>query len=248
MKNEIETNIKHLKRMARFYIHTGKIISAIYKMENIMENLSFNKQDKEDMLNNLLKNWGEQTLKDIEFEVHIDNGIYNKNIKNAIFMANHNSNIDTLVLLATSPKPIRMIAKKILFKIPFFGKAMTHTGFFEIDRKNHSNSLKILNNISRKLNIENRSVLSFPEGSRSRTGKLQEFKKGVFHLSITSQVPIIPITILNTQKVNGIGDWRIKDGKIIIYYHKPIFTKNLTTKDIPELITKVRKSIESKLI
>ena len=245
----IKGEIKYIKRAGKFYLDTGKMISGIYKFDNLMNKRAFSDTEKNIVFEELFKNWGLQVLKNNRIEIEIDEELFKKDSGNFIFMPNHCSNIDVLVLLASSPKPIKFIAKKSLFKIPFLGKAMKYTGMFKLDRNNHDSSVNTLKEISSKLKINNNSVVNFPEGTRSNNSKLQKFKKGGFHLAIDSQIPIVPVTILNTGKINSIGDWRLKDGDIKIIYHKPIATKGLNKDDILKLMKKteliIKKTIEN---
>jgi 1-acyl-sn-glycerol-3-phosphate acyltransferase len=88
-----------------------------------------------------------------------------------IFMANHQSDFDILIVLAHIPGQFRWIAKKELFKIPIFGKAMRNAGYIEIDRQNHEKALKSLDEAARKIR-EGKSVVTFPEGpQQGRNGQ-----------------------------------------------------------------------------
>ena len=120
--------------------------------------------------------------------------------KPQIFMANHQSDFDILIVLAHIPGQFRWIAKKELFKIPIFGKAMRNAGYIEIDRQNHEKALKSLDEAAQKIR-EGKSVVTFPEGTRSRDGKIRPFKQGMFHLAIRAGVPIVPISIIGAREI-----------------------------------------------
>ena len=81
-----------------------------------------------------------------------------------IFMANHQSDFDILIVLAHIPGQFRWIVKKELFKIPIFGKAMKSAGYIEIDRQNHEKAMKSLEEAAQKIR-EGKSVVTFPEGT-----------------------------------------------------------------------------------
>jgi len=114
-----------------------------------------------------------------------------------IFAANHQSDIDTLVALACIPVQFRWIAKQELFSIPLFGTAMRNAGYIPIDRRNHDSALRSLENAAQIIR-RGRSVMTFPEGTRSGDGTIQPFKQGVFHLAISAGVPVVPVTIIGS--------------------------------------------------
>ncbi len=133
--------------------------------------------------------------------------------KPQIFMANHQSDFDILIVLAHIPGQFRWIAKKELFKIPVFGKAMRNAGYIEIDRQNHEKALKSLDEAAQKIR-EGKSVVTFPEGTRSRDGKIRPFEQGMFHLAIQAGVPIVPISIIGAHEIMPKRTRKLKPGRI----------------------------------
>src|SRR5271157_1324346 len=115
--------------------------------------------------------------------------------KPQIFMANHQSDFDILIVLGHIPGQFRWIAKKELFNIPIFGAAMKNAGYIEIDRHNREKAMQSLDQAALRIR-EGKSVMTFPEGTRSRDGEIKPFKQGIFHLAIKSGVPIIPVSIV----------------------------------------------------
>jgi len=237
--------IKYIQRISNFgvtCVYCGSLIFSKYFQSFV------NKEIKKDSYSPILKKWGNDSLKYIDIDVVLEcEEIKNKDFGNVLFLSNHQSNLDVLIIYATAPKSVSFVAKKSLFKIPFFGKLMNIVGTFGIDRKNRENAIKTLKIASEKLQKECLSVVMFPEGTRTKDGKLLPFKKGAFHLAIESQIPIIPVTIDGSMKLMKRNDWKLEDGLVKITYGKPIFTKGLTEKDTDYLIEQVKKSIESKL-
>jgi len=162
--------------------------------------------------------------------------------KPQIFMANHQSDFDILIVLAHIPGQFRWIAKKELFKIPVFGKAMRNAGYIEIDRQNHEKALKSLDEAARKIR-EGKSVVTFPEGTRSRDGKIKPFKQGMFHLAIQAGVPIVPISIIGASEIMPKRTLKVKPGKITMVIERPVDVKGYTLENRGELIEKVRHII-----
>lgn len=162
--------------------------------------------------------------------------------KPQIFMGNHQSDFDILISLAHIPVQFRWIAKKELFAIPIFGAAMRSAGYIEIDRENREKALQSLDEAS--LRIRNgKSIMTFPEGTRSRDGKIKPFKHGVFYLAIKSGVPIVPVSIVGSGKIMPKRSLRIKPGQIRMIIGKPIEVKDYDINRRHELIARVRNEI-----
>jgi len=139
--------------------------------------------------------------------------------KSLIFIANHQSNIDPVVLIASLKPRIAFIAKRILFKIPVIGRAFTYMGLIEVNRV--SPTPGFFKKARHELQTGG-SLLIFPEGTRSMDGKVHEAKPGAAYLVLKLGVPVIPIYIKGTYEVlkkgeiiPRIGDVHIKIGKMI---------------------------------
>ena len=162
--------------------------------------------------------------------------------KPQIFMANHQSDFDILIILAHIPGQFRWIAKKELFHIPVFGAAMKAAGYIEIDRHNHEKAMQNLDEAALRIR-EGKSLMSFPEGSRSRDGGIKTFKQGIFHLAIKSGVPIVPVSIIGSGEIMPKRSLKVTPGKVKLVIDKPIDVKNYTIENRHELIDQVRKVI-----
>lgn len=162
--------------------------------------------------------------------------------KPQILMANHQSDFDIMVLLATIPGQFRWIAKKELFKIPLFGTAMRKAGYISIDRQNHEKAMDSVEKALQKIR-EGKSIMSFPEGTRSRNGVIRPFKRGMFHLAIASGAPIVPISIIGSGQIMPKGSLSVKPGKITVVIGSPIDVSRYTAEDHDILIEQVRNVI-----
>jgi 1-acyl-sn-glycerol-3-phosphate acyltransferase len=166
----------------------------------------------------------------------------------AIFMSNHQSNFDILALLATLPRQINWIAKKELFDIPVFGPSMRRGGYIPLDRSDGRKALKSMDNAARIIR-EGKSVVMFPEGTRSRDTRLLPFKRGGFLLALKASVPVVPVTISGSGQVNPAGRTRIYRGTITITLHPPLTPETTTSRGSAEttLMEQVHNSIASAL-
>lgn len=162
--------------------------------------------------------------------------------KPQILMANHQSDFDILVLLAAIPGQFRWIAKKELLKIPLFGIAMRKSGYIGIDRQNHEKAMESIEKALQKIR-EGKSIMSFPEGTRSRNGIIRPFKQGMFHLAIASGAPIVPISIIGSGQIMPKGSLNVKPGKITVVIGKQIGVSGYTAENHDVLIEQVRSAI-----
>lgn len=147
-----------------------------------------------------------------------------------IFIGNHASQFDIFSFQGYFPHDFRWIAKKELFKIPFFGPAMRKAGMIPIDRSHGREAMKSLNKAAEHI-AKGTSVLIFPEGTRSADGTLQPFKTGAITLAIKAGVPVVPIGFIGTYEVLPKGKLLSRSGDITIKIGSPMPTKDYKPKD-----------------
>ncbi len=164
--------------------------------------------------------------------------------KPQIFMANHQSGFDVFIMLKYIPVQFRWIAKKELFSFPIFGSAMRRAGYISIDRENRAYALRSLDEGAEQVR-KGKSLMTFPEGTRSRDGKIKPFKKGLFYLAIQSGVPIVPISIAGSREIMQKRSLRIIPGKISIFIDKPIDVCGYDLALRHELIDRVQSVIST---
>ena len=125
----------------------------------------------------------------------------------AVLVANHASLIDVLVLFSLY-RPFKWVSKAGNFKIPFIGWNMSLNGYVPLERGNQPSTTRAVKEC-RKLLRRGVPVLIFPEGTRTMTGELQEFKDGAFFLAADAKCPVVPIV------VHGTGDVLPKHGSVL---------------------------------
>ncbi len=165
-----------------------------------------------------------------------------------VFIGNHQSNFDSaLMFYYLHKKRPGFIVKKELDGKPILSKWMKMVNCLFIDRKDVKKSMKtILEAIDRIK--KGRSMLIFPEGTRSKGKEMNEFKSGSFKLATKTKVPIVPFTINGTYQIMEANHNFIKPNKKVeLYIHKPIETKNLTREEEVELPEKVKAIIKEKI-
>jgi len=147
-----------------------------------------------------------------------------------IFAANHQSQFDIFVLQGFLGINFRWLAKKELFRVPIWGPAMRRAGYIPIDRSHGRQAIKSLGEAAQKI-AAGTSVIIFPEGTRSKDGKLHDFKAGAMVLAIKSGVPIVPVAIRGTYEILPKGKLLVTPGKVQIRLGMPIETKNYSSRD-----------------
>lgn len=163
-----------------------------------------------------------------------------------VFASNHSSQLDITALQWGVPNRLSMIFKKELARIPFFGWQLALGPYIIIDRKDPQAAMKSLADAKKLMDKKKISVLVFPEGTRSKTGEIQSFKRGAFYLAARSGYPIVPITINGTAAIMPKGTFKLKRGTIHLHFDKPIPTSGIHNKqDEIELMEKVRNIIIS---
>ncbi|MDO9309856.1 MAG: lysophospholipid acyltransferase family protein [Deltaproteobacteria bacterium] len=166
----------------------------------------------------------------------------------AIFMSNHQSNFDILALLSAMPCQLHWIAKKELFDIPVFGPSMRRGGYIPLDRGDGRKALRSVDEAAATIR-NGKSVVMFPEGTRSRDLNLLPFKRGGFILARKAGVPVIPVTINGSGKINPPNRIRLYSGDIQMVLHPAVIIPDGLSRNEAEswMMEQVRNTIESAL-
>ena len=166
--------------------------------------------------------------------------------RNVLFISNHQSDFDIALFMAKIPKPAGFMAKIELAKIPVIKSWMDNIHCVFMDRSDMKQSVKaIMNGIS---NLKNGySMVIFPEGTRSKSDRMGEFKAGSFKLATKPQIPIVPVTLNGSYKVLEENHYRITPAEVIVTIHPLIETKGLTKEEQLTLPEKVKAMIQKDL-
>jgi len=173
-------------------------------------------------------------------------GYENIKSKRYIFCSNHSSALDIPISLSIINKPIVFLAKKQLFKIPFFGSILKSVGMIKVNRENKDQAKLSVDKAIKIIQESVNSILIYPEGTRNKDNyRLKPFKKGCFIIAIKSGLPILPMTISGASDALKKTSLIINKVTINIYFHNEISTKEYNLNDKDKLLLKVRKSIQS---
>ena len=132
--------------------------------------------------------------------------------RQCIFMCNHVSNLDPPVVLPMLPGRSSVLLKKELMSIPILGRAMRMGNFVPVERGGRRDAAQASVAAATEALKSGLHILVFPEGTRSRDGRLSAFKKGPFFLAQQTQAPIIPIALSGTQTMMHKGSAAITPG------------------------------------
>lgn len=146
-----------------------------------------------------------------------------------VIASNHISWFDVFALASIIEVQYHFVAKKELLSIPLFGPAMEAAGHITIDRSNRDRAIESLRAAGEKIRHSPGAVVIFPEGTRSRTGRLMPFKKGAFMLAAESGVAIVPTAITGSFEIMRKGSWRITPRPIHIHFLPPIPPREVAT-------------------
>jgi len=160
-----------------------------------------------------------------------------------VFASNHASYMDTPAALANIPVQFRFMAKKGLFSIPFLGWHLARAGHIPVFRDNPRAAVKTLGLAAGAIQKHGISLIVFPEGGRTATGDLQEFKDGAAFLAIRAQIPVVPMATIGMRSILPIHSLTFHGGHVTLRIGEPISTKGMTTHQRGELTALTRQKI-----
>jgi 1-acyl-sn-glycerol-3-phosphate acyltransferase len=163
-----------------------------------------------------------------------------------VFLANHQGNMDGPVLFHAVPRDWKALIKHEMMRVPILSVILKRADFVPLERSNPQKARAGIEQ-GAKLLGQGHSLIAFPEGTRSRDGRLGDFKKGVFIMAIKAQVPIMPVTILGSDRVQPPGKYSIRPATVRVVFHDPIPTANCGPEDRDRLMELTRSAIESGL-
>lgn len=194
-----------------------------------------------------IQSWGRRLLNAAKIRLEVNNQNSIKLDPNRVYMimCNHTSHFDIpLSLMAFEGYSVRMMAKKELYHIPIFGKAMVSADFPIVDRQNRRQSFK---DLARAVEIMKTGIIVWiaPEGTRSKDGKLGEFKRGGFVMAIDAKAMIIPIGIRGAGEILPAKTLSLRPGKTVhVSIGEPIDAAEYTRKQKDILLERVRTEVE----
>ncbi|KGM95058.1 acyl-phosphate glycerol 3-phosphate acyltransferase [Clostridium novyi A str. 4552] len=202
-------------------------------------------EESKKLLNKVVKEWAQGILNKSGVTVNAK-GLERIPDEACCFIANHQGDFDIVTILATIDKPMGFIAKKEMEKLPIISWWMQQMQCVFMDRQNVREALKSINQGSE--NMKNgQSMVIFPEGTRSKSSTMGEFKKGSLKMATKAKVPIVPITLDGTYKIYEDNNGKIKGGEVKLVVGEPIYLENLSREDQKNISEIVKSKIASNL-
>jgi 1-acyl-sn-glycerol-3-phosphate acyltransferase len=158
-----------------------------------------------------------------------------------LFVANHQSIYDIPILFWSLPYQLRIIAKESLGRFPFLGWHLQRTGHMLVDRRRPDRTA--IFSWASRLTSAGLSLIVFPEGTRSRGGRVGRFKRGSFHLALEAGMPVVPMSVIGSRHVMLKGRLATYPGHVRLVVHEPIDTSTLTGADPRAFGERVRQVI-----
>lgn len=163
-----------------------------------------------------------------------------------VVVANHQSQFDIPVIYGFCGLDLRWVMKAELRKVPFVAAGCRAIGHIFVDRSNPEQARAAINQAVGRLR-SGTGLLFFAEGTRSRSGRLLNFKKGAFRVALDQKMPVLPMTVVGTRDVMPADSIRIRPGTVRLRIHPPIETADMGLADLGRLRDRVRETIASGL-
>lgn len=189
-----------------------------------------------------LRGWANRLVAMTRANVTVS-GIENVPQDACVVMSNHQSYCDIPLIFYSLPERVRlrMVAKRELFFVPLWGRAMRVSGFIPIVRSDRKRAIESLA-IAQEQLARGTYIWIAPEGTRSRSGELGQLKKGGFILARDTGVPILPVTIVGAQAIMPPEGWRLYTGKSVRVVFRPLIPT--AGRSLEEVMADVRTAID----
>ncbi|PIN20970.1 1-acyl-sn-glycerol-3-phosphate acyltransferase [Handroanthus impetiginosus] len=154
----------------------------------------------------------------------------------AIYISNHASPIDIFLIMWLTPTGTVGIAKKEIIFYPLFGQLYVLANHLRIDRSNPTAAIQSMKEAAGAVIRNNLSLIIFPEGTRSKNGRLLPFKKGFVHLALQTRRPIVPLILTGTHRAWRKGSLHVRPAPLTVRYLPPIRTDDWTPDKIDDYV------------
>jgi 1-acyl-sn-glycerol-3-phosphate acyltransferase len=175
------------------------------------------------------------------FEVHRAAGFDPQ--RTSLFICNHVNLFDPFVIYSAVPQFLRGFELESHFKIPVYGWMMGRFGNVPVPDTPSREGLEMMRSRAKAALDSGISLVAFAEGSRTRDGHVQEFKKGIFGLAQKFGIPIVPVSMVGSYQFFQTGNWMLYPRKIEVYIHEPIETSNIGRSEVDTLRLRVQQII-----
>lgn len=223
-----------------FMLKSDNIRFKVKRMEELGDT-----EEADVIVDTHVKKWAKYVTENVPINIK-SSGIENIPEEACLFVANHQSLLDITTLTHVLPKPAGFVAKVEMLKIPFMPYWMRKFGCVFIDRENPREGIKAIKQGTD--NIKNgQSMVIFPEGTRSKDGKIGEFKKGTLRMAIKAKCPVVPVSINGTGNAFEYNNKRIRASDATIIIHESIYIKDMDKEEQEQTLQRIHDIIEKDL-
>ena len=164
----------------------------------------------------------------------------------AIYAANHASQLDIPIMCTRVNRPMFFIAKIELQKIPILRQYIKVVGMILVDRKNRERAMASMRTAIQDIQ-GGRSIAAFPEGTRTKTGELLPFKKGIFTISKEGKIPIVPIALIGSAKALASGSFFLRPASVELRVLPALNSEEFFNMSIEEMANHTRSLIQQEI-
>lgn len=191
-----------------------------------------------------LQKWSRFIIRYLGYKLEVQ-GVENIPMdQSVLFVSNHQGTVDPAIVVATCPKPMAFISKKKNEKLPVFGSWAISIGVIHFDHETREGNVFMLRETARELKA-GKSLLIFPEGTRSRGDAMNAFKAGALQPAYLAKVAIVPVTL---NYAYCIDDRKSKHKNLRITYGKPISYETFKSYKYDEMADMIYKEIEKEIV
>lgn len=180
-------------------------------------------------------------LAGVGFEVRYAPGFDRE--RTSIFICNHVNIFDAFVIYSAIPQFVRGLELESHFRVPAYGWMMKRFGNIPVSRGTGPADLRRMMERVKEALDSGISLIAFPEGTRTRTGRVEPFKRGIFALAQQFGYPIVPMSIVGSFEFCRKGSWMLYPSKIVVYLHNTIETQGLRKSDVDALLDRVHRGV-----
>jgi 1-acyl-sn-glycerol-3-phosphate acyltransferase len=165
--------------------------------------------------------------------------------RTSIFIANHVNLFDPFVVYSAIPQFLRGFELESHFEVPVYGWMMGRFGNIPVPDKPSREGLEIMTQRAKAALDSGVSLIAFAEGSRTRDGHVQPFKKGIFSIAQRFGIPIVPVSMVGSYQFFQTGHWMLHPEKITVYIHDTIDTSQVPRAEVDALRQRVQDIVSA---
>ena len=221
------------------FVRTGLVYGAFFSAALQIVPTWLLNQSRRDAVNLAVTTWGEfgSALAGIDIRIRGENSLWER--RPAVFLFNHQSAIDVLIIAKLLRRDFTAIAKKEIANNPLVGPVFRVADTVFVDRRNQEKAIEALKPVVETLH-GGLSVAIAPEGTRSAGDRLGPFKKGPFHIAMQAGVPVIPIVIHNATDVLPKGGFFVRPTTVHVDVLPLVLTDTWSAETVDEHVAEVR--------